>query len=53
MAKKANRIHIKLKSTESPYVYHTNKNKQTTPARLERKKYDPVLKKHVLFKEEK
>ena len=29
----------------------TTKNKRTTPDRLQLKKYDPVIKKHVLFKE--
>lgn len=53
MAKKQVRVHIKLKSSESPHVYHTTKNKQTTPERLEFKKYDPVVRKHVLFREEK
>jgi large subunit ribosomal protein L33 len=27
------------------------KNKQNTPERLELKKYDPVVRKHVMFKE--
>lgn len=53
MAKKANRIHVKLKSSESPHVYHTNKNKQNTTKRIELKKYDPVVRKHVMYKEEK
>ncbi|MBX7243998.1 MAG: 50S ribosomal protein L33 [Candidatus Sumerlaeaceae bacterium] len=53
MAKKGNRIHVKLRSSESPHVYHTTKNKANTPARMEIKKYDPVLRKHVMFKEEK
>lgn len=53
MAKKkqGNRIIIKLRSTESPYTYSTKKNKRNTPDRMQIKKYDPVLKKHVLFKE--
>ncbi|MBN4076150.1 50S ribosomal protein L33 [Gemmatimonas aurantiaca] len=54
MAKKKGeqRVHIKLKSTESTYVYHTTKNKRNTTDRLELKKYDPILKRHVNFKEE-
>ncbi len=52
MAKKGgNRIKVKMKSTESPYMYMTMKNKRTTPDRLKLKKYDPVINKHVLFKE--
>lgn len=44
---------IKLRSTESPYTYTTKKNKRNTPGRMEIKKYDPVVRKHVPFKEEK
>ena len=51
MATKGKRINIKLKSSESPHMYHTTKNKQTQTARLELKKYDPVVRKHVLYKE--
>ena len=51
MAKAGNRIMVKLRSTESPYTYTTTKNKRNNPDRLEMRKYDPVLKKHVLFKE--
>jgi len=51
MAKKGHRIIVKLKSTESPYMYSVMKNKQNTPDRLELKKYDPVVRKHVVFKE--
>ena len=53
MAKAGDRAHIKLRSTESPYVYHSQKNKRNDPDRLQIKKYDPVIRKHVLFKEEK
>lgn len=52
MAKGA-RETIKLQSTESPYMYTTTKNKRKTPQRLEIKKYDPVLRKHVVFREKK
>ncbi len=51
MAGKGHRITIKLKSTASPYMYSVKKNKQNTPDRLEIKKYDPVVRKHVIFKE--
>ncbi len=51
MAKAQNRVHVKLKSSDSPYIYITTKNKRNTQDRLELKKYDPVVKKHVLFKE--
>jgi len=53
MGKTGARVHIKLKSTESPHQYHTTKNKRNTTERLQLKKYDPVVRKHVLYKEEK
>lgn len=54
MAKSA-RETIKLKSTdpESYEVVWTKKNKRNTPDRLELKKYDKKLKRHVVFKEAK
>ena len=48
-----NRETIKLKSAESKSVYWTTKNKKTTTGRIELKKYDPTLRKHVIFKEAK
>ncbi|MBN2701763.1 MAG: 50S ribosomal protein L33 [Methylohalobius sp. ZOD2] len=45
---------IKLVSTAGTgYYYTTTKNKRTTPDKLEFKKYDPVVRKHVVFKEAK
>jgi large subunit ribosomal protein L33 len=45
---------IKLVSTAGTgYYYTTTKNKRTTPDKLEFKKYDPVVRKHVIFKEAK
>ena len=44
---------IKLLSTAGTgYTYVTTKNKTNTRERIELKKYDPVVRKHVLFKEE-
>ncbi|MBQ8498198.1 MULTISPECIES: 50S ribosomal protein L33 [Chlamydia] len=48
-----NREIIKLKSTESSEMYWTVKNKRKTTGRLELKKYDKKLRKHVIFKEAK
>ena len=53
MAKAGNRVHVKLRSTESPHRYYTRKNKRNTTNRLELRKYDPVVRRHVLYKEEK
>ena len=44
---------IKLRSTAGTgYTYVTTKNKPNTRERIELKKYDPVVRKHVIFKEE-
>lgn len=44
---------IKLRSTAGTgYTYVTTKNKTNTRERIELKKYDPVIRKHVIFKEE-
>lgn len=53
MAKSQAREIVKLRSTESSYVYTTMKNKRNTTERLQLKKYDPVVRKHVIFKEQK
>ncbi len=43
---------IKLVSTAGTgHFYTTTKNKRTTPEKLEMKKYDPVVRKHVPYKE--
>jgi large subunit ribosomal protein L33 len=45
---------IKLVSTAGTgHYYTTDKNKRTTPDKLEFKKYDPVVRKHVAYKESK
>jgi large subunit ribosomal protein L33 len=53
MAKPGARVTVKLRSTESNHFYSTKKNKRNTTDRLELKKYDPVVRKHVKYKEEK
>lgn len=51
---KAIREKIKLVSTaDTGTFYTTSKNKRTTPEKLEFMKYDPKVRKHVLFKEAK
>lgn len=50
MAKKINREKIRLESTaDTGYFYTTLKNKKTD--KLTIKKFDPVVRKHVEFKE--
>ena len=40
-------------SAGTGHFYTTDKNKRTMPDKLEMKKYDPVARKHVLYKEAK
>ncbi|MCK5727148.1 MAG: 50S ribosomal protein L33 [Thiotrichaceae bacterium] len=42
-----------VSSAKTGYYYTTTKNKRTTPGKLEMKRYDPVVRKHVMFKEAK
>mgnify|MGYP003422801136 CR=1 FL=1 len=45
---------IKLVSSAGTgHFYTTTKNKRTKPEKLEIKKFDPVARKHVLYKETK
>ena len=45
---------IKLVSTAgTEHFYTTTKNKKTMPDKLELKKFDPKIKKYVLYKESK
>ncbi len=53
MAKKGNRVIVKLRSSESGHMYYTQKNRRNDTNRLEIKKYDPFVRKHVLYKETK
>jgi len=53
MAKKGAREKVRLKSTESEDCYWTIKNKRNTTGRMELKKYDSTLRRHVIFKEAK
>ena len=54
MAKKGKREKIKLESSAGTgHFYTTAKNKQNTPGKIELKKYDPVVRKHVVYKETK
>ena len=52
-ASKDKRPIIKLRSTAGTgYTYVTKKSKINTRERLTLKKYDPVIRRHVEFKEE-
>ena len=53
MAKSA-RDKIKLESTAGTgHFYTTTKNRKTTSGKMEISKYDPVARKHVVYKETK
>ena len=45
---------IRMNSTAGTgHFYTTDKNKRTMPDKLEMQKYDPVARKHVIYKEAK
>ncbi len=45
---------IKLISSEGTgHFYTTTKNKRTMPEKMEIKKFDPVVRRHVIYKEAK
>jgi large subunit ribosomal protein L33 len=53
MAKSA-RDKIKLVSSAGTgHFYTTTKNKKNTPGKMQMKKYDPRVRKHVMYKETK
>ena len=52
MASKGGRDKIKLVSTaDTGHFYTTTKNKKTMPEKMLIKKFDPVARKHVDYKE--
>lgn len=55
MAKKAKeaRSHVKMVSSESSHCYFVEKNRNNTRERLQLRKYDPTVRKHVMYKESK
>ncbi len=49
---KTNTVLIKLiSSADTGFYYVTKKNPRTKTEKMELKKYDPVARKHVVFKE--
>lgn len=49
---KTNSILIKLvSSADTGFYYVTRKNPRTSTEKMQLKKYDPVVRKHVVFKE--
>ncbi|QDH13981.1 50S ribosomal protein L33 [Formicincola oecophyllae] len=51
---KTNVIQIRLvSSADTGYFYVTRKNARSATGKLELRKYDPVVRKHVVFREAK
>jgi len=42
-----------VSSADTGHFYTTTKNRRTMPDKLELKKFDPVARKHVMYKEAK
>ena len=54
MAGNSKRAIVQIESTAGTgYRYTVTKSKKLHPERVEYKKFDPIVKKHVLFKETK
>ena len=53
MAKSARDKIRMVSSAGTGHFYTTDKNKKNSPGKLEMKKYDPVVRKHVMYKEAK
>ena len=47
------RSFVRLQSSESDHCYYVEKNRNNTKGRLELRKYDPTVRKHVMYKESK
>ena len=50
MAGKRDKIRL-TSSANTGHFYTTDKNKKNTPGKMEMSKYDPVVRKHVIYKE--
>jgi large subunit ribosomal protein L33 len=52
MSSKRDKIRM-ISTAGTGHFYTTDKNKKTTPNKMEMSKYDPVVRKHVPYKEAK
>ena len=50
MASKRDKVRM-ISTAGTGHFYTTDKNKKTTPNKMEFLKYDPVVRKHVIYKE--
>ena len=53
MAKSASDKIKLVSSAGTGHFYTTTKNKKNTPGKMEMRKYDPKVRKHVMYKESK
>lgn len=53
MAKPASVLIKMVSSADTGYFYVKKKNTRTSTEKLEMRKYDPIARKHVMFKESK
>ncbi|HZB57274.1 MAG TPA: 50S ribosomal protein L33 [Reyranella sp.] len=53
MAKPTSILIKMVSSADTGFYYVTRKNPRTKTEKMEMKKYDPVVRKHVVFKESK
>ena len=53
MAKPTSILIKMVSSADTGFYYVTSKNPRTKTEKMELKKYDPVVRKHVVFKESK
>jgi len=53
VAKKAKdaRAYVRLQSSDSSHCYFTQRNRKNMTGKLELRKYDPIVRKHVAYKE--
>ncbi|MEO8161922.1 MAG: 50S ribosomal protein L33 [Arenimonas sp.] len=52
MSSKRDKVRM-ISTAGTGHFYTTDKNKKTTPNKMEFSKYDPVVRKHVAYKEAK
>ena len=50
MSSKRDKIRL-ISTAGTGHFYTTDKNKKTIPTKIEMLKYDPVVRKHVMYKE--
>jgi large subunit ribosomal protein L33 len=49
--KKGDRILVRLMSSESAHIYHTEKSRRNDTERLTLRKYDPIVRRYAEYRE--